>query len=179
MKKCVSLVFVISLFTISAFTQKVAEAESTTPTPTATLVTVWDISYTLDSTTSVTRQIRFIQYPNNTGAFVTGNIVPTTASDLRSGSRALWDMPQPFFLSFSGEVRLPAGNTTETGTLIFKAINGNTGLLHGRVVFVQNNAGPATTPTNLYTIRTGTFTAVQVPVTTTTPTATEGEEVDQ
>jgi hypothetical protein len=88
-------------------------------------------------------------------------------------------MPQPFFLSFSGEVRLPAGTTTETGTLVFKAINGNTGLLNGRVVFVQNNAGPLTTPGNLYTIRTGTFTAVQVPIVPAPPSVTDGEDIDQ
>jgi hypothetical protein len=177
MKKTIFLAFVISLFTISAKAQKVAETENNPPTPVPQIL-VWDISYSIEPLT-VVRQIRFIQYPNNTGAFVTGNVVPTTASNLRSGSRALWDMPQPFFLSFSGEVRLPVGNTNETGTLVFKAINGNTGLLNGQVVFVQNNAGPLTTPGNLYTIRTGTFTAVQVPIVPTTPGAAEGTKLDQ
>jgi hypothetical protein len=177
MKRIVYLVFVISLFAISAVAQKGTQEENTTPTPTAS-VTVWDITYSIEPLT-VTRQIRFVQYPNNTGAFVTGNIVPTTASSLRSGSRALWDMPQPSFLSFSGEVRLPVGNTTETGTLVFKAINGNTGTLSGQVIFLQNNAGPLTTSGNLYIIRTGTFTAVQVPIVPPTPTATEGEKTDQ
>lgn len=177
MKKLLSVVIVISLASIGAAAQRVAEPENTTPTPTPA-VTVWDITYSLDPL-PVTREIRFVQFPNGTGVFVTGNLVPTTASNIRSGSRAVWDMPQPFFLSFSGEVRLPVGNTNETGTLVFKAINGNTGLLHGRVVFVQNNAGPLTTPGNLYTIRTGTFTAVQVPIIPTTPTATDGEEIDQ
>ncbi|QQS33676.1 MAG: hypothetical protein IPM50_03585 [Acidobacteriota bacterium] len=169
---------VISLFAFSAFAQDKADVENITPSP-AALVAIWDINYTFDNTTTVTRQIRFIQYANGTGLFMPANALPTTTSNLRAGNRALWDMPQPFFLSFSGEVRLPVSNTTETGTLVFKAINGNTGLLHGRVVFVQNNAGPATTPTNLYSIRTGTFTAIQVPITTTTPTATDGEEIDQ
>jgi hypothetical protein len=173
MKRLLHIVFVISLFTFVGFSQERSDAENITPSH-AALVAVWDISYSFDNATTVTRQIRFVQYSNGTGLFMPANVLPTTTSSLRAGNRALWDMPQPFFLSFSGEVRLPSSNTTETGTLAFKAINGNTGLLHGRVIFIQNNAGPLTTPTNLYTLRTGTFTAIQIPITP-TPTSIDDQ----
>jgi hypothetical protein len=163
MNRLVSLIFIVSLFVLSGFAQDDTNADNPTPTPSAP-VAIWNVTYSFDNAPTVTRNIRFIQYANGTGLFMLANTLPTTTSNVRNGNRALWDMPQPFFLSFSGEVRLPSSNIMETGTLAFKVINGNTGLLNGKVIFVQNNASVTTTPNNMYSIRTGVFSAVQVPI---------------
>ncbi len=123
--------------------------------PEVTTVGAWNITYTLGPT-PVTRQIKFIAYSDRTGKFITGPRATTTTN---AAANAVWDDPSQFF-NFSGEVRIPLGNVgVETGTLAFKTINGNTGLLNCQVVYVQNVIGSTQI---MYVIKTGTCIATPI-----------------
>jgi|ERR1043166_1148744 hypothetical protein len=121
--------------------------------PDVTVVGAWNITYTLTST-ATTRTVKFIAYSDHTGRFITGNPASTTTGAI---ANAVWDNPAPFF-NFSGEVRIPLGNVgQETGTLAFKAFNGNTGLLECQVIYIENLLTPSAQPH--YSVRTGTCVA--------------------
>lgn len=145
MRKVFLLIGSLLLFCSAAFSQ-------------APVVAAWNVSFTFDGGTTV-HQMRFVQFSDRTGIF---RFPAATATD-RAAFPAVWDRPDPLFLSFSREVQL--GSDGPSGTLMFKSRIRSTARLTGAAIFVSDIPAPPGGPSPFLT-RFGTFTAVPAAATT-------------
>lgn len=130
----------------------------TSPVP----VAGWNVTFSFTGEPFV-RQLRFMSFAGGTGKFFMTVSGPTTQS--QAVFPAVWDQVTTSLMSFSGEVEFPIGNCCrETGTLVFKGTRAFNGSMSGPVIFVTNQSGPTTTTPASYVIKTGTFTALPIPI---------------
>jgi hypothetical protein len=148
----------ILLGTLTAFAQR----KSAEPANALPLVGAYDVTFSLDATTTQTRRLTFLLYTGGTGIFRLEGIRTWTPS-ANAAMPSVYDWITPDRISFSGEMRFPIGNVgQETGTLVFKGQRTSNGAIIGRAIFVTN-VPDATNPTGFVT-RSGPFTATPLPI---------------